>query len=68
MISNQSIKAILTMNEELNVTGESDLRQGSKRLRSALLIDTSQIAGLHTTSCSSNEGDVKEQSFQVAGD
>ena len=64
MISNQTIKAILTMNEELNnvTAGES------KRLRSALLIDTSQIAGLHNISCSSNEGDVREQSFQVAGE
>ena len=64
MISNQSIKAILMMNEQLNNVTAGD----SKRLRSALLIDTSQFAGLHNISCSSNEGDVREQSFRVAGD
>lgn len=67
VISNQSIKAILTMNEELNnnITG---LPQTSKLLRSALLIETSQNTGSHTISCSSNEGNMLVQSFQVAGD
>jgi hypothetical protein len=54
--SNLSIIAILTVNEELNNMGA--LNQIRRRLRSSLLIDTPQIIGEHTFSCSSGSNDV----------
>ena len=61
--TDQNIKAILTMNEELG--GDSELQ---RRLRSALLIESHEytVADSHNITCSSDR-DMEILTFQVAG-
>ena len=56
-----NIKAILTMNNEIE--GGSELQ---RRLRSALLIESSQYTNFSNLSCSS-EGDIRTLTFREAG-